>query len=889
MSFAPGFRLGPFEIISQLGAGGMGEVYCARDVRLGREVAIKVLLPALAADADAMERFAREARAVAALNHPNIVALFDIGRDDTTSYVVSELIDGSTLRERLASGPVPIRKAVEYAKQIAEALAAAHDRGIVHRDIKPENVLVSSEGRVKVLDFGLAQIAAATPLSADTMARTLPGAVFGTAGYMAPEQVRAQAIDHRADLFALGAVLYEMLTGRRAFSGATPADTVTAVLHVDPPPLAVEQGNMPASLARIVQRCLEKQPHERFQSARDLAFALDAVALDAQPTSPRGVRRSRVWTTAAIAAGALLIGAAIASAVFWRPRPTTAPAATPVARFGIPASMTWSDAASISPDGRYVVYTGGGGVALATATTSTVPGARPTGFTPVSGRFWLRRLSALESLRLSETEAAVPAFFWSTDSRVLGYRAGNSIIVRDVPDGAPRLLAELAQPPQAMTWNRRGDLVVALPSGLHRIAPEGGSPQLLLRSQPGRELWRGAPAFLPDGQRFLFTVLLSGAGEEALETRVGSLDGRELGTIAKGVVGATYADGHLLFGAGGALYAQAFDVERLALTGERVELARSVAQDWRTGRLAARASDTGILVFLGAPRGDAQFVVVDRAGRPVRNIGEPDSFLNFSLSPDEQRIMVARRDPLSGHASLWLIDAVRGITALVTEAADSDDADDPTWSPDGRHVAYRHGPRLVLRLANGGAERTLVDAEAYPDAFSRDGRYLLFGQPKGNMFEQSVLDVTIQGAKPIPLVTGVTLADESRFSPNGRWVAYHSNETGTAQVSVVPFPPTGEKWQLSHAGGVQPRWSADGDELFYLDPDGRMMAVRIPGSDPRQATAPVSLFATGVAPSDALDQFTPMGNGFLVRVPVVAGADSAAVQVIVNWKALIVQ
>lgn len=883
MSLPSGSRLGPFEITSLLGAGGMGEVYRARDTRLGREVAVKVLAPELAADADAMARFEREARAVATLNHPNILALYDIGHDAGTTFVVTEFLEGATLRERLTQGPVPLRKAIDWARQVAGALAAAHERGVVHRDVKPENLFLTADGRVKVLDFGLAQTAPLTAIDttvAATGVGTAPGAILGTLGYMAPEQVRAQTVDHRADIFACGAVLYELITGHRAFDGTTAADTISAVLNNDPPSMTRAVAAVPPHLERVVQRCLEKSPAERFQSARDLAFALTE--------DDRGDRHApRSWLAAhwPKVAGGLAVAAilAVAANQLWQSRaPQTSGGRPPAAKFAIAAGSTWSDAASISPDGNYVVYTGAPSTAPSFSTIG-VPGARPSGFAPISGRFWLRRLDALTATPLSDTDSAYPLFFWSPDSRSLGYRAGDAIVVRELPSGTPRVVTELASAPTGAAWGQHGDILISAGDGIYVVPASGGGAKLLMATQPGREVWRGTPAFLPGGEQFLFSVLTSGKGEEALETRVASRDGKEVATVGRGLVGAAYADGYLLFGSGGALFAQPFDLKTLTLTGTRVQLADGVTQDWRTGRVAASASDNGVLVFRAAPQSEMRFVVVNRAGGAVRQVGAPDNFTNFSVSPDEQRVIATRRDPISQQRSLWLIDMVRGVTSLASDRGDTEDSDDPTWAADGQSVAFQHGARLVIRLANGGPERTLVNAEAYPDDFSRDGRFIVYGRPHGNLFEQWALDLTTPGATPIAIAPGVTLADEGRVSPNGRWVAYHSNESGTAQVYVVALPPTGEKWQVSQAGGVQPRWSADGKELFFLDTEGRLMSVTMRDSDPRTAAAPVALFSTGVMASDSLDQFAPVREGFLLRVQTSA-ADAAAVQVLINWK-----
>jgi len=875
MAPSAGSRLGPYEIVVLLGAGGMGEVYRAHDRRLGRDVAVKVLPASMSADPAALERFEREARAVAALSHPNIVALFDIGQDGATTYVVSELLEGQTLRDRLAGGPVPTRKAIEYSRQIADALSAAHERGIVHRDLKPENIFVTTDGRVKVLDFGLAQFSPAAIEAAATISptpqHTSAGLIVGTVGYMAPEQIRAQQVDPRADIFALGAVMFEMLTGTRAFRGDSSADVLAAVLQKDPPAAPIDAA-IPPPIDRLVRRCLEKSPAERFQSARDLGFALDATsagpvaALAAPSRSPRLGR--------AVGAAAAAVVCTAAAFVIGR-QTVPVPAEAPTTRFGIAAANAgWFDAVSVSPDGHYIVYTGG-------ATASGINGVN--GYFTSAGGFWLRATDSVAAQRLPETEQANPFFFWSPDSRALGYTIGDVLVAREIPNGTTRRIAQLPSRITGVTWGTRGEVVASTDDALYRVPASGGTPRLFLKADLAHERWRSSPSFLPDGERLLYTTL-SGESEGLLETRAATVDGRELGVVATGAIGTAYADDHLVFGSHGALYVQRFDVSRLRVVGDRLEIASGVAQDWRTGSLAASVSNAGVIAFRSAVAAKSQFTLVDRGGNRVASIGNADDYLNFDVSPDAARIVTSRRDPLTSRMSLWLIDIDRGITTLISDANDEADADDPTWAPDGRHIVYRHGPRLVMRLANGGEERTLVNLEAYPDSFTRDGRYLTYGANRGNLYEQWLLDITTPGSQPVPIVTGVTMSDESKFSPNGRWIAYHANQTGVDQVYVVPFPLTGEKWQVSETGGVQPRWSTDGSELFYLTADGKLMAVSIPDSDPRRAAPPKQLFATQLAVSDAFDQFAVRHDRFVVRAPVSTATDPNTIQVVVNWK-----
>ena len=879
MHLSPGARLGPYELIETIGHGGMGEVYRARDTRLGRDVAIKFLSAERSTDPQALARFEREGRAVAALSHPNIIALYDVGREGDTVYAVTELLEGTTLRERLQKGPLPPRKALEYGQAIAEAIAAAHSRGIVHRDLKPENVFVTTDGRIKVLDFGIAHMASGLVTPADdgeTREKfpTSPGTIIGTVGYMAPEQVRGAATDARTDVFAFGIVLYEVLTGHAAFVRDTPADTLSAILSAEPPDLPRISAIASPAIEHIVRRCLEKAPEERFQSARDLSFALEAISAGTGGPAPDPSPSPK--TTAApperAGIGRVLVGlgalALVIAGSFSAGRSTVkAPASAPPALFSLSANTAPFDAVSISPDGRYIAYTG------AAAPTS------PAGNTGVS----LRRLDSLGFSPMPETASASRPFLWSPDSKLFGYFVSNSLVVREVPDGAPRVLGEFPGRATGAAWGPNGVLLVSTAAGVFQLPASGGTPKLVMATDLEREIWRGWPSFLPGGDRFLYTTLRNNGSESTLETRAAALDGRELGTVLTGAVGAMYADGFLLFGMSGALCAQPFDSRSLKVSGERRQIAASVSQNWRSGEIAASASGTGVLVFRTAPQSEVQFTWVDRTGRKLGTVGASDSYTNFDVSPDGRRIAASRRDPKTGVNSLALIDVERGVTTPITPL-NEDNFDDPTWAPDGRQIAYRHADSLVMRAANGGDERVLVTGEAYPDDFTRDGRFITYGRQRLGFFEAQALDLLKPGAKPLILVPNVTLSDESRFSRNEKWVAYASNQSGSDQIWVIPFPPTGEKWQISQAGGVQPRWSTDGNEWLFIDPDGRLMAVSIPEGDPRRANEPKPLFATGLTPSNALDQLAVVGDRFLLRLPLSSRAeDSSPIQVLVNW------
>jgi eukaryotic-like serine/threonine-protein kinase len=876
VSLPSGTFLGPYELVQPLGSGGMGEVFRAKDSRLNRDVAVKVLARHLAADGSALLRFEREAQALAALSHPGIVAIYDVGRHGDSAYVVMEFLEGETLRSRLASSSIALRKALDYAIQIAYATAAAHERGIVHRDLKPENVFICSDGRLKILDFGIVSLASASAaVSAETMIAPQPRAtgpqmMVGTVGYMAPEQARGQIVDARADIFALGAVLYEMLTGVRAFTGDTAVDVLANVLHADPNELHPEL-RVPPALDRIVRRCLEKRPEERFQSARDLAFALEGVSSGSGSATSAAVvdtppRRIAGWAPVALALLALVIGLAAGRWLPSRQVVTDAPA-TPV-RFLFDATRGQVPEVSVSPNGRYLAW------------TEVMRAGRVSGL-------MVRRLDSEQPIFLNDTPSVGP-FFWSPDDREIVVLAFDRVLVAiDVERGTRRALTELR--PDALPL-RGGDwlgqtLLLGMSGTIWAHDLSGRAPRRRVTTlQAGREDFHGWPVFLPDGRRFLYTVRLTNGGTE---TRIGSLDDDATVTVLL-PMSATRVRidnrGYVVFGQNPGLMAHRINFETGALVGAAFRLGGEVFQNQETGWIAADVSRNGVLVWRAPGVDEAQFEWVDREGRTIGTIGQPDAYTNFDLSPDGSRIVTTRRRG-NTPGSLFLLDATRDLTTPISDQGVGESVSDPTWSPDGRQIAYRRGGHLVVRNAFGGDERVVTEFAAYPDSWSRDGRYLIVGRPMGTDYQLWALAMDGSG-REIPLVQGLSLADEPRFSPDGKWVAFHAAVQGAPQVFAIRFEPTGERWQLSTTGGVQPRWRADGRELYYLSTDGDLMVVSMPEGDPTKARSPELLFGLRLEPSTAVDQYTPLQNGqrFLIRRGLrPGGADSGQVHVIVNW------
>jgi serine/threonine protein kinase/Tol biopolymer transport system component len=821
----------------------MGEVYRATDTKLQRDVALKILPDAFALDADRISRFKREAQVLASLNHPNIAAIYGFEDDDSVHALVLELIDGPTLADRIAQGPVPVDEALPIAKQIAEALEAAHEHGIIHRDLKPANIKVRADGTVKVLDFGLAK--AMDPAGGSSryisMSPTLSihatqaGIVLGTAAYMAPEQARGKTVDKRADIWAFGAVLFEMLTGTPPFPGDDISQVMARVIERDPDWTALPSTLSPA-LGTSVRRCLVKDPRQRLRDIGDVRLALEG-AFDTAPPQPTASlpsaarRRTPPWIAAFAVALLAATALSIPAARYLRETPpleTRVDIVTPAT--GQPASF------ALSPDGRQIAFVASDDKA---------------------SRLWLRLLSTTTAQPLGGTDGAASPF-WSPDGRSIGFFAGGALKRLDLGGGAPKTLAP-ATNGSGGTWNADGVIVFApsITSPLMRVSATGGASAAVTTLGP-QQFGHFNPHFLPDGRRLLFRA----AGLAEVDgIYLGGLDGSSPTLLASNVTTAMYAPaGWLLSVRGGSLMAQRLDVERPALTGEPVTLADGVFVDNALARAAVSVAATGLIAYRTVGSSQRQLTWFDRSGTARGVVGEPDdSFLTPRVSPADGRVVVRRE--VQGNSDLWLLDGARARRFTFDPARDLF----PVWSPDGTQIVYmrRTVPGdLYHKLTGGaGAEELLLSTSHIkaPTSWSADGRFLMYGtvDPQTNS-DIWVLPMSGNASDGKPFVFLNTPFREANgaFSPDSRWVAYQSNETGRSEVYVRPFVPPGAtgtaaattgQWQVSTNGGIMPLWRADGKELYYINPDGAMMAapITVTGNSVEPGS-PVMLFPTRI-------------------------------------------
>lgn len=883
MALSTGTRLGPYEILAPLGAGGMGEVYRARDPRIGREVAIKVLPASYATDADRLRRFEIEARATGVLNHPNILSIFDVGTGSDAPYLVSELLEGETLREKLRNGAMPQRKAIDCALQTASGLSAAHEKGIAHRDLKPENIFLTKDGRVKILDFGLAKLVLpeagkeeASKLETGVV-ESQPGMVLGTVGYMSPEQVRGRPSDHRSDIFAFGAILYEMLTAKRAFQGQTPADTMSAILQKDPPELTLSDTS--PGLQRLIGRCLEKDPAQRFHSAHDLAFALESLSANtgSMPATAKAVQRNgrSIARWAHLAFTIVLAAAALFFALqYFQPKQQTqnmvqALIAPPENGSFQPFSELGM---ALSPDGKIQAF-----VAL------------------IDGRkqLWIRRLNETTATHLAGTDGATYPF-WSPDSRWIGFFADGKLKKIETTGSPPETLCD-APLGRGGTWNDRGTILFAptINNLIHQVAANGGEPKPVLKptGKPEGEDQRW-PAFLPDGNHFLFSRNIS------RELWIAQLDPPDSHVLLPGCSNAMYVSpGYLIFSRNGALMAQAFDVKTNRLQGEAFPILKEKVIFYGPKTYAGfAASSSGILSYLADETSPTQLTWVNRAGQTLSTLGKKGFYQSPRLSPDGKRIVLIRVDPDStSFRDIWTYELDRQNLSRFTFGPR--EYWSPLWSSDGRFIFFGSniaGTGNIFRQSTeGSATETAIVRDSHfkrPTDVSNDGKFLSFysiGSDTGN--DIWILPLT-QDAKPFPYLQTPFGEWDAQFSPDAKWIAYTSDESGKREVYVQSFPPGNGKWQISTGGGQYPKWPHSGNEIFFSTLDDVLTAVSVKTSPAFSIGKATPLFklphGAPYAESDDILAYdvSPDGQRFLLNVPTET-AKPSYITLVLNWTA----
>ena len=894
MTLNTGTKLGRYKIQGAVGAGGMGEVYRARDTRLDRTVAIKVLPSHLSSNADLKQRFEREAKAISSLQHPHICTLFDVGSQDGVDFLVMEYLEGETLAERLTKGALKLEDALRIAVEVAEALDKAHRQGIVHRDLKPGNVILTKSG-AKLMDFGLAKPALAmtasvagpvtpnTPtmsvaaLTSPASPLTQKGTIVGTFQYMAPEVLQGAEADARSDIFSFGCVLYEMVTGRRAFEGKSQISVLAAILEKEPEPISAVQPMTPPALEMVIKGCLTKDPEERLQTAHDLKLQLgwtsQAAAVVVQQRTAKFKRRE--WLAWAVAAVAVLL--AMAGAMQWWQRPAQRPIHAiipPPDKTTFEALGDFGGPAVVSPDGEKIAFVAKG---------SDSPKA-----------LWVRPLNSATAQRLDGTEAA--SFpFWSADSRYLAFFANGKL--NKVPaSGGP--VAPLADAPNARggTWSKDNVIVYApdFNVSLMRISALGGTPQSVTKLDLGKHTTHRWPTFLPDGQHFLYLATNhSGGMRDQNGIYFASLDGKESKLLIASDAGGQYASGYLLFHAQTAVMAQRFDPQSGTLQGDAFPVVDRVQYDGTVWRTLFSASDNGVMIFQsGTADAGTQLVWFDRSGKRLSQVGDRGQYMDARISPDGSKIAVGYGSPSE---DIWIFDTARNIKTRLT--FDAPTKFQPAWSPDGQTIAYAAqgtagaaGDSTLYRMAtNGGGKPQLLVQEkgntpAFP-SWTPDGNNLLYTAqvgPTGN----SIYSVPADGhGKPTLLISPASpQANVSHFriSPDGKWIAYVSTESGQTQVYVTAASGQGGKWQVSTAGGDFPAWRGDGKELYFFDPSDMLYAAEMSDKSGQVEVGQVRMLfhqdssANGVAYDASRD-----GQKFLFNVG--AQDASAPLTLVVNW------
>jgi len=877
-----GAKLGYFEILEPLGAGGMGEVYRARDSRLNREVALKFLPSMFTDDVERMARFRREAQVLASLNHPNVGSIYGLEEANGVTVLVLELVEGPTLADCIDRGAMPVQQVLEIARQVSDAVAYAHERGVTHRDLKPANIKITNDGTVKVLDFGLAKFldgpedprsdSSVSPVFTHPI--TLDGLIVGTPAYMSPEQAKGLPADKRADIWAFGVILYELLTGSHLFRRDTASDTLAAVLKDEP-----DWNKLPQTVRSLVERCLEKDRKRRLRDLGDMHLLLE--------TTPTPARKMPVWV-AWSAVAVLLVAAACLALLNFRHKPL---AATPV-QFQISPSGTMShgDPFALSPDGRHLAF-------AATGSDGRV-------------KLWVRDLESLEVRSLSDSypvsvirNRVVPPFFWSPDSRFIGFQAGLKLAKIGISGGPAQMLCDVDGTVVGGSWNREDVIVFAEnTSGLKQVSAAGGVPTQLTRIDSSRkEVAHVLPSFLPDGNHFLYLRASSnrensGVYVGALNVRPEEQDSNRLLETTSGPVYVPSSDsgvGQILFLRQGTLMAQPFDGDRMKLLGDPVRVAAQVGSFIDYGFFSA--SNNGVLAYRSSAGQNYQLTWFDRQGKIVGTVAEPGAYNSMALSPNEKFLAVSRTNPEStANWDVWLLDLVRYTSTRFTY--DQVRATFPVWSADGKSIVFgsmRSGKvHLYLKSASVPGDEQLwlksTDADVYATNWSRDGRFLLYtGENQDTRSDLWLLPLQ-SDRRPSPLLRTKFNESSGQFSPDGHWIAYTSDESGRDEIYVAEFSSAsvegawelGNKSLISKGGGSSPKWRGDGRELFYVAADGSLMSVEVKTKKVFEAGAPKRLFQlpAGFLAGD----ISANGNRFLIGVPAAPG-DTTPFTVVLNW------
>jgi len=877
MTIAAGTRIGVYEVRALIGAGGMGEVYLAHDTRLQRDVALKVLPEVFSRDRERMARFEREAKLLASLNHPNIAAIYGLEESGPIRALVMELVEGPTLAERIASGPVPVDETLPIARQVADAVEYAHDNNVMHRDLKPANIKVKADGTVKVLDFGLAKALSDEPTAEDignsptlSMAATRQGVILGTAAYMAPEQARGKRVDRRADVWALGCVLYEMLTGKQAFHGEDVTVILAAVVMKEPAFDALP-ANTPPAIRTLVRRCLEKNVRRRMQNSGEARIVIEDVLSGAAPAETAGATSARTLGRPALALGlgTLLLGAAIAGIAAWTLKPAPAPAA-PISRFDyvFPQGHQFRNAGravmALSPDGSRFVYNTGQGL-------------------------YLRSMDQLEARLIPGTEANLINPFFSPDGQWVGYWQDNQLKKIAISGGAPVPIGA-ATNPFGVSWGADNTILFGQPDGIRRVSANGGIPELIIKAEGGEQL--DGPQSLPGGEWVLFTVGAGASNWDEARIVAESLKTNERRDVWRGGSDGRYVPtGHIVYALENDLFAIPFDLDTLSVTGGPAPLVEGAFRASIAASANYGISEDGSLVYVAGTGVSPQrtIVWVDRQGREEAIKVPLRAYVYAKLSPDGTRVALDIRDQES---DIWIWDLARETLARIT--FDPGVNRSPVWTPDGKRVAFsaqrNNGENIYWQAADGsGAPEPLAaipNVPILPHAFSPDGTQLLFTSVA---VPRDINVVKLAGERKAQPFFQTSFSEYNPdISPDGRWLAYESDESGRNEVYVRPFPDVNAgRWQISNGGGTRPLWNPNGRELFYFVAPGTLMAVRVEPGASFAAGSPAIVFQGQYATPQGARQYSvsPDGRRFLmIKDAASAGnAPPPKITVVLNW------